>query len=98
MAAVSVAKRVAEEMNTKLGNQVGYAIRFEDCTSENTIVKYMTEGMLLREVLLDQTLSKYSVIILDEAHERTVDMDVLFGVCKKAVMLRRERISNKFYN
>ena len=62
--------------------QVGYAIRFEDCTGPETKIKYMTDGMLLREVLLDDVLAKYSVIILDEAHERTIHTDVLFGLLK----------------
>ncbi len=65
------------------GLQVGYAIRFEDCTSSETVIKYMTDGMLLRECLLDDTLSAYSVIILDEAHERTIHTDVLFGLMKE---------------
>jgi ATP-dependent RNA helicase DHX8/PRP22 len=62
--------------------QVGYAIRFEDCTGPETVIKYMTDGMLLREALLDDTLSQYSVIMLDEAHERTINTDVLFGLLK----------------
>ena len=63
--------------------QVGYAIRFEDCTSSETVIKYMTDGMLLRECLLDETLTNYSVIVLDEAHERTIHTDVLFGLLKE---------------
>lgn len=61
---------------------MGYAIRFEDCTSSTTAIKYMTDGMLLREAVLDETLSQYSVIMLDEAHERTINTDVLFGLLK----------------
>lgn len=68
--------------------QVGYAIRFEDCTSSETIIKYMTDGMLLREALLDDKLSQYSVIMLDEAHERTINTDVLFGLLKVCVPVR----------
>jgi len=60
--------------------QVGYCIRFEDCTSKDTSIKYMTDGMLLRECLIDPDLNAYSVIILDEAHERTIHTDVLFGI------------------
>jgi len=59
VAAMSVAARVVEEMNKKLGNEVGYSIRFEDCTSERTIVKYMTDGMLLREFLSEPDLASY---------------------------------------
>ena len=66
--------------------QVGYTIRFEDCTSPETKIKYMTEGMLLRECLIDPDLSQYSIIMLDEAHERTVDTDVLFGLSKEVGM------------
>ncbi len=69
-------------MGCQLGTKVGYSIRFEDCTSENTVIKYMTDGMLLRESLVDPQLSEYSVIILDEAHERTIRTDVLFGLVK----------------
>ena len=68
--------------------QVGYAIRFEDCTSPETVIKYMTDGMLLREALLDDRLSLYSVIMLDEAHERTIHTDVLFGLLKGIVQRR----------
>jgi len=59
VAAMSVAARVAEEMDKKLGNEVGYSIRFEDCTSERTVIKYMTDGMLLREFLSEPDLAKY---------------------------------------
>ncbi|PIO74719.1 hypothetical protein TELCIR_03272 [Teladorsagia circumcincta] len=70
VAAMSVAKRVADEMDVELGQEVGYAIRFEDCTSEKTVIKYMTDGILLRECLGDGDLDQYSAIIMDEAHER----------------------------
>lgn len=88
VAAMSVAKRVAEEFGCRLGTEVGYTIRFEDCTSPDTIIKYMTDGMLLRECLIDADLKAYSVIMLDEAHERTVHTDVLFGLLKIAVKKR----------
>ena len=88
VAAMSVAKRVAEEVGCKLGQEVGYTIRFEDCTSPETKIKYMTDGMLEREVLLDPNLKKYSVIMLDEAHERTIATDVLFGLLKKTLKRR----------
>ena len=87
---MSVAKRVAEEVGVKLGQEVGYSIRFEDCTSPKTIIKYMTDGMLLRECLMDPKLTQYSVIILDEAHERTIDTDVLFGLMKQTLQLRND--------
>lgn len=88
VAATSVAKRVAEEFGCRLGEEVGYAIRFEDCTSPETVIKYMTDGMLLRECLIDENLTQYSVIILDEAHERTIHTDVLFGLMKDVVRKR----------
>lgn len=90
VAAMSVAKRVAEEFGCRLGQEVGYTIRFEDCTSPETIIKYMTDGMLLRECLMDLDLKTYSVIMLDEAHERTIHTDVLFGLLKQAVQKRPE--------
>ncbi|KAI4479840.1 hypothetical protein M0802_014330 [Mischocyttarus mexicanus] len=85
ISAMSVAKRVAEEFGCRLGQEVGYTIRFEDCTSPETSIKYMTDGMLLRECLMDLDLKTYSVIMLDEAHERTIHTDVLFGLLKQAV-------------
>ncbi|RCH99567.1 DEAH-box ATP-dependent RNA helicase prp22 [Rhizopus azygosporus] len=88
VAAMSVAKRVAEEVGCRVGQEVGYTIRFEDCTSPETRIKYMTDGMLLRECLIDPMMSQYSVIILDEAHERTISTDVLFGLLKRAAKRR----------
>lgn len=82
VAAITVATRVAEEASVQLGEEVGYTIRFEDATSRATRIKYMTDGMLLREALLDPLLCKYSIIIVDEAHERTVHTDVLLGLLK----------------
>nr|NVI75376.1 lethal (2) 37Cb [Cucujiformia] len=88
VAAMSVAARVAQEMNVKLGNEVGYAIRFEDCTSERTIIKYMTDGTLHREFLSEPDLQSYSVMIIDEAHERTLHTDILFGLVKDIARFR----------
>lgn len=88
VAAMSVAKRVADELDVELGDEVGYSIRFEDKTSPKTILKYMTDGMLLREAMNDHNLSKYSVIILDEAHERTLATDILMGLLKEVVVRR----------
>ncbi|KAH7886655.1 P-loop containing nucleoside triphosphate hydrolase protein [Phlebopus sp. FC_14] len=88
VAAMSVAKRVAEEVGCRLGQEVGYTIRFEDCTSPETKIKYMTDGMLQRECIIDPLCTQYSVVMLDEAHERTIATDVLFGLLKKAVKKR----------
>jgi ATP-dependent RNA helicase DHX8/PRP22 len=88
VAAMSVAQRVSEEVGCKLGHEVGYTIRFEDCTSPDTKIKYMTDGIMQREILLDPLLQKYSVIMLDEAHERTIATDVLFGLLKKTLKRR----------
>ncbi|KAL2519699.1 RNA helicase family protein [Abeliophyllum distichum] len=90
VAAMSVAKRVSEEMETELGDKVGYAIRFEDVTGPNTVIKYMTDGVLLRETLKDSDLEKYRVVVMDEAHERSLSTDVLFGILKKVVARRRD--------
>lgn len=88
VAAISVAKRVADEVNCKVGEEVGYTIRFEDCTGPLTKIKYMTDGMLEREALTDPLLSRYSVIMLDEAHERTIATDILFALLHDIVKKR----------
>ena len=90
VAAMSVAARVAEELDVKLGNEVGYSIRFEDCTSERTKIRYMTDGMLLRDFLGEPDLASYSVMIIDEAHERTLHTDVLFGLVKDIARFRSD--------
>ncbi|VDM39479.1 unnamed protein product [Toxocara canis] len=90
VAAMSVASRVAEEMGVKLGIEVGYSIRFEDCTSEKTVIKYMTDGMLLREFLNEPDLAGYSVMMIDEAHERTLHTDILFGLVKDIARFRKD--------
>ncbi|TYI88497.1 hypothetical protein E1A91_D04G214000v1 [Gossypium mustelinum] len=90
VAAISVAARVSQEMDVKLGHEVGYSIRFEDCTSEKTVLKYMTDGKLLRELLGEPDLASYSVIMVDEAHERTVSTDVLFGLLKDIARFRKD--------
>ncbi|XP_034925449.1 pre-mRNA-splicing factor ATP-dependent RNA helicase DEAH1 isoform X1 [Populus alba] len=88
VAAMSVAARVSQEMGVKLGHEVGYSIRFEDCTSDKTVLKYMTDGMLLREFLGEPDLAGYSVVMVDEAHERTLSTDILFGLVKDIARFR----------
>lgn len=87
---MSVAARVAEEMNVKLGHEVGYSIRFEDCTSEKTSIKYLTDGMLMREFMMEPDLESYSVLIVDEAHERSLHTDILLPLIKDLTHLRPE--------
>ncbi|KFY59752.1 hypothetical protein V496_05548 [Pseudogymnoascus sp. VKM F-4515 (FW-2607)] len=90
VAATTVATRVAEEFGCTLGQEVGYSIRFEDVTSAATKIKFLTDGLLLREALVDPLLSRYSVIMVDEAHERSLSTDVLLGVLRKIHKRRPE--------
>lgn len=90
MAAITVAGRVAEEMGVTLGNEVGYAVRFDQKVSARTRIKYCTDGLLLRETLTDPLLSAYSVIIVDEAHERSLYSDILLGLLKKIMKKRKD--------
>lgn len=90
VAAMSIAKRVAEEMDVNLGEHVGYTIRFDDITSAQTCLRFMTDGMLLQHAMSDPLLSQYSVIVLDEAHERTLSTDILFGLLKEILPKRRD--------
>ncbi|KAF8515694.1 P-loop containing nucleoside triphosphate hydrolase protein [Hysterangium stoloniferum] len=91
VAATSVATRVASEVGSILGDEVGYTIRFEDVSDKTrTRICYMTDGMLFRETMVDPLLSRYSVIMIDEAHERSIYTDLLLGVLKK---IRRKRPS-----
>jgi len=88
VAATSIATRVADEMDVVLGGTVGYTIRFEDMSSDETVLKFLTDGMLLREAMSDPLLSHYSVIVLDEAHERTLATDVLMGLLMEVLPKR----------
>jgi ATP-dependent helicase HrpA len=90
IAAASVAKRVAEELAVPLGGFVGYQVRFEDRTSRETRLKFMTDGILLAETQGDPELRQYQVLILDEAHERSLNIDFLLGYLKRLLMKRRD--------
>ena len=92
VAAMTVAQRVAAEEGCRLGEKVGYAIRFDDTTSHSTRIKYMTDGILMREAMSDPKLARYSVIIVDEAHERTLMADVLLALLK-GIQARRQGTS-----
>ncbi|XP_043260881.1 probable ATP-dependent RNA helicase DHX35 isoform X3 [Colletes gigas] len=89
VAATSLANRVADERNCILGTEVGYSIRFDNCTDETTRIKYMTEGILLRELMGDPLLTSYSVIVIDEVHERTLLTDIIMGLLKKIMRKRK---------
>lgn len=88
VAAMTVAKRVAEERGCLLGTAVGYRVRFDDSTDKKTRIIYATDGMLLREAMGDPLLSRYSVVVLDESHERSLQTDILFGVVARAMAAR----------
>jgi ATP-dependent RNA helicase DHX8/PRP22 len=90
VAAITVAHRVCDERHSLVGDTVGYSVRFDDQTSSKTRIKYMTDGILLRECLADPKLSKYKIIMLDEAHERSINTDILFGLVKLACSQRSE--------
>ncbi|PTB63811.1 helicase [Trichoderma citrinoviride] len=88
VAATTVALRVADEVGCEIGQEVGYSIRFEDVTSSSTRIKFLTDALLIREALADPLLSRYSVIMVDEAHERSISTDILLGLLKK---IRKKR-------
>lgn len=88
VAATSVAARVAEEMDVSVGSEVGYSVRFDDSTGPKTVVKYLTDGMLLREFLTDPELASYGALMIDEAHERTVSTEIILSLLKDIIQER----------
>ncbi|KAG7157527.1 ATP-dependent RNA helicase DHX35-like, partial [Homarus americanus] len=91
VACTTLAERVAEECDVMLGKEVGYSIRFDDCSTPGTTqIKYMTEGLLVREMMADPLLRQYCVILLDEVHERTLYTDIVLGLMKKILRRRKD--------
>lgn len=90
VAATSLAARVSQEQGSPLGQLVGYSVRFDEKSSSSTRIKYMTDGMIVRELLSDPMLSKYSVVVVDEAHERTLRTDLLLANLKKIIQKRND--------
>lgn len=86
VAAINLATRVAQEHGCNLGDRVGYSVRFDNTTSKRTKLKYLTDGMLLRELMMHRDLREYSVVVIDEAHERTVLTDLILGFLKALIM------------
>src|SRR5213075_982638 len=79
LAARTVAQRIADELGVPLGKQVGFAVRFSDRTSDETLIRLMTDGLLLAEIHSDPLLRRYDTVIIDEAHERSLNIDFLLG-------------------
>ncbi|KAL7722247.1 RNA helicase [Entamoeba marina] len=90
VAAITLAERVSKEVGCRVGTTVGYRVRFEEKMSKTTKIEYLTDGMLLRTALLDPNLNAYGVIVLDEAHERTVHTDILIGLLKDVLQRRKD--------
>ncbi|GFE54766.1 RNA helicase-like splicing factor [Babesia ovis] len=90
VAAISLAKHVASLFNSDLGKLVGFAVRFLNCYSDETKIKYVTDGVLLQEVLDDQLFSRYSIVVIDEAHERSIRTDVLLGILRQCIKERSD--------
>lgn len=90
VAAINVAARVAEEMDIQLGREIGYCVRFDVCESDITRLTYMTDGLLMREFVIDPDVNKFGIVIIDEAHERTINSDIIIGLLKKLIQKRED--------
>ena len=90
LAARTVARRIAEEVGCDLGAEVGYAVRFSDQTDERTLLRVMTDGLLLTEIRSDRFLDQYDAVIIDEAHERSLNIDFLLGYLKRLLARRKD--------
>lgn len=90
LAAATVARRVAEEMGTQLGERVGYQVRFVEKVKETTNIKFMTDGILLAETQRDRNLKQYDTLIIDEAHERSLNIDFMLGFLKNLLQRRKD--------
>ncbi len=88
VAAQTVARRVCEERGCRLGDEVGYCVRFDNQSNPNTKIKYLTDGMLVHESITDKLLKNYGIVMLDEAHERSIHTDILFGLLHLALQKR----------
>ena len=84
-----MAKRVAYERGVEVGDEVGYSIRFDDNISDKTVIQFITDGILIKKCIKDPYLFQYQVVILDQAHERSLNTDILFALVKKAVIYRK---------
>mmetsp|Transcript_6965 Transcript_6965/g.10791 ORF Transcript_6965/g.10791 Transcript_6965/m.10791 type:complete len:600 (-) Transcript_6965:43-1842(-) len=107
IAAMTISKRVATELNSNIGDKVGYCVRFEKVLNKKVRIKYLTEGILVREIVSDTMLSKYGIIVVDEAHERTLCTDLIIGTMKeiiknnlkiKLIIMSATLEVQKFYN
>ena len=90
LAAATVARRVAGEMGTELGNNVGYQVRFVEKVKDETAIKFMTDGILLAETQRDRDLRQYDTLIIDEAHERSLNIDFVLGYLKNLITRRKD--------
>lgn len=90
ISAITVAQRVAKNMNFTLGKEVGYSVRFDYNYNEDTKIKFLTEGMFIREILADPLLNTYNYIIIDDCHERTINSEMIFGLLKKIFVKRSD--------